>query len=598
MSGEEQLDSIWREAWRPPDRRPVWEWAEEHIRAIPYSPLPGRFRIENSPMLAEVMDQIVNPRSRVVSIMASVQSSKSTAAEVALCYLIPNMPGPTLWLDQTDDDAKDQSEGRLQKLFDECDPVRALFPANPNKKRNATIHFSNGMTLWLAGAHNKSNLQRRSIRWLFGDETWRWPVGHMAEAEARVTAFGWLGKCIFCSQAGVEGDDTHRKFLTTDQREWEFRCPHCGKVQPFLWQQVRWDKDCLDDKGDFAYQRVRESVRLVCAGCGHEFRDTDETRRRLNASACFVPLNPHASKENVGFHWNAIATMSWGALAELYLRAKAAAKKGDDSLLRQFYQKRLAIPWNEFTEDFTIEQSLADYFMDEPWEQEADINGVPLRILTVDVQKDHFYAVVRSWAEGGSSRLLHCEKVFSWEALDGLRQLHGVNDRLVFIDCGYSTYDVYAKCAEHGWNALKGDRRSTYAHRGRNGQPVQRYYSPKRAVSVGYGRTAAMYYWSNLNIKDCLARLRSSKDGATWEIPRDVPQDYLDMLDSERRVFERGKWVWKQIQNRPNHFFDCEAMQVCAATMLKLVGREAEGGNAPGNPNDSPKGDSLNAARV
>jgi hypothetical protein len=38
------------------------------------------------------------------------------------------------------------------------------------------MHFSNGMTLWVLGAHNKTNLQRRSIRWLIGDETWRWPV--------------------------------------------------------------------------------------------------------------------------------------------------------------------------------------------------------------------------------------------------------------------------------------------------------------------------------------------------------------------------------------------------------------------------------------
>ena len=84
MSDTEQLEKIWQEAWRPPDLRPVWEWAEEHVRAIPYSPLPGRFRIANSPMLREVMDAIVDPRCRTLSIVASVQSSKSTAAEIAL----------------------------------------------------------------------------------------------------------------------------------------------------------------------------------------------------------------------------------------------------------------------------------------------------------------------------------------------------------------------------------------------------------------------------------------------------------------------------------------------------------------------------------
>ena len=585
MSVNEQLLNIWQEAWRPPDRQPVWQWAEEHIRSIPYSPMPGRFRIANSRMIQEVMDAIVAPHVRLVSIVASVQSSKTTAPEVALCYIIANLPGPTLWLDQTDDDAKDQSESRLQKLFDECEPVKNLYPANPNKKRNTTIYFNNGMTLWVAGAHNLSNLQRRSIRWLIGDETWRWPQGHMAEAEARVTAFGWLGKCIYCSQGGFENDDTHRKHATTDMREWQYRCPHCSTRQPFTWQQVRWAKDSRDDSGEYDFGKVRDSVRLVCRECGHEFEDHDETRRRLNADACFVPLNPRAARENVGFHWNALATMSWGSLAEMYLRAKEASRKGDNSLLQQFYQKRLAQAWNEYKEDYTIDQSLSDYLLGESWQEEADIGGIPVRVMTVDVQKGHFYAVVRSWAANGASRLLHCEKVFSWEALEGLQLSQGVNSSLVFLDCGYSTADVYAKCAEHGWFGLMGDRRGTFPHRTRSGQTVMRYYSTKRKVSVGRDRYATMFYWSNLNIKDCLARLRKNAEGATWEVPKDAPQDYLDMLDSERRVYERGKWIWKQIQNRANHYFDCEAMQVAVAAMLKLVGAESTA--APGDGSES-----------
>jgi len=80
-----------------------------------------------------------------------------------------------------------------------------------------------------------------------------------------------------------------------------------------------------------------------------------------------------------------------------------ASKKGDESLLQQFYQKRLGLPRNEFTEDFSIEQSLSEYLMDEHWEEEADINGVPVRIMTVDVQKGHFYAVIRAWSSVGAS---------------------------------------------------------------------------------------------------------------------------------------------------------------------------------------------------
>ena len=330
------LSSILRDAWTPADRREPWRWCEEHIKSIPFSPMPGSFRSENSPWIREVMEAIVDPKIRLISIIAAVQSSKTTSPELTLCYIIANLPGPCLWLDQTDEDAKDESESRLQKLFESCEPVKKLFPKNKNKQRNCTIHFSNGMTLWLLGAYNKTNLQRRSIRWLFGDETWRWPVGHMAEAEARTTAFGWLGKCVFMSQGGEENDDTHRKFETTDMREWHYKCPKCGKYIPYKWENIEWDDDCKDENGEYDFSKINHSTALKCPECGEYFEDSDRMRRILNKDGKFIALNPNASKENVGFHWNALASMSWGKLAELYLHAKIAERRGDRSLLQQF----------------------------------------------------------------------------------------------------------------------------------------------------------------------------------------------------------------------------------------------------------------------
>lgn len=571
--------------WRLPERIPPWKWCEENVKNIPYSPIPGHFKSANSPWVREVMEAMADPDIRIVSIVAPVQSSKTIGAELCLCYIVANFSGPCLWLSQTDADAKDQAEARLHKLFSECDAVKKLFPADRHKKKTQTVFFSNGMTLWVLGAHAKSNLQSRSIRWLIGDETWQWPSGHMQQAEARVTAFGWLGKCIFLSQGGTENDDTHRKFETTDMREWEFKCPKCGKYQPYKWSNIEWDKNYRDGEGRMDFAKVRSSVRLVCEFCKHEIADSDANRKLLNSSAKFVPQNPNAPTTKAGFHWNSLASMSWGELAEMYLRAKESGRRGDMEDLKNFYQKRLALPWGDLEEDFTLDISPSGYRMGDDWESEAAVgtkgailppphenkNRVRLRFLTVDVQMDHFYAVVRSWACDASSRLVYCAKLQTWEDVEILQNRFGVFPQLVFVDAGYSTFEVYRNCAKHNWTALMGDGRRDFPHRV-NGKITQRFYSTARHPLVS-DRKCRMHYWSNLGIKDTLARLRSNQnpdEGSTWEVPSDVPEEYLKMLDSEQRVKNGNSWEWRQIGKRPNHYWDCEAMQVCAAYMMKL----------------------------
>lgn len=584
------LRDILKDAWTPADRREPWRWCEDHIRSIPYSPLPGPFRSENSPWIREVMEAIVDPKIRLVSIIAAVQSSKTTSPELTLCYIIANLPGPCLWLDQTDEDAKDESESRLQKLFESCEPVKKLFPKNKNKQRNCTIHFSNGMTLWLLGAYNKTNLQRRSIRWLFGDETWRWPVGHMAEAEARTTAFGWLGKCVFMSQGGEENDDTHRKFETTDMREWHYKCPKCGKYIPYKWENVEWDDDCKDENGEYDFSKINHSTALKCPECGEYFEDSDRMRRILNKDGKFIALNPNASKENVGFHWNALASMSWGKLAELYLRAKIAARKGDSSLLQQFYQKRLALAWREFAEDYRLEIASGSYNSGDVWDEEAGFNKLgeiiappfaeneviaPLRIMSVDVQINCFYLVVRAWSINGSSRLLWHEKVLTWEDIEEIQKRFRILDNLVFVDAGYNSFEVYKHCGERNWIALMGDNRANFFHRLPNGKTVLRFYSPVKYIFISRYVKCRMHFWSNLNVKDTLARIRRNQnpaDGVTWEVPTDISEDYLKQMESEHRIKKGNSWIWEQIGNRPNHYLDCEAMNCAGALMLKIVG--------------------------
>ena len=72
-----------------------------------------------------------------------------------------------------------------------------------------------------------------------------------------------------------------------------------------------------------------------------------------------------------------------------------------------------------------------------------------------------------------------------------------------------------------------------------------------------------------------MRRNQDPERGATWEVPDDIDDDYLAQMESEQRVKDGGKWIWKQVGKRPNHYLDCEATQAAAATMLRLSGHEA-----------------------
>lgn len=642
------LDAIWRGAWEPPDRRAPWLWAEDNVMAIPYSPIPARFRSENSPWCREPLEVMVDPSVKMVQIVAAIQASKTLLMEVGSAYIISNMPGPMLWLDQTDDEARDQMTTRLQPLYENVPAVKALMAGSTGKSRHNTqrdrISFLNGMTQWVKGAHNKKNLQRRSIRWLFRDESWTHPAGHHKEAQARTTAFGWLGKDFGSSQAGETDDDTDKAFRAGDQREWNYVCEGCEHVQPYLWEHVEWDKEAKGEEG-WDYERVRRSARVICAECGHE-HDTnmERTRRKMNNpdnGACFVAQNPGASSQNVSFHWNGLCSTPAGTLAVLYLEAKDQAKRGDMENLKIFYQKRLALPWSDRFEDFKMEIDESSYREADLWDEEGIIDrrgrvrsrpiepeagafdvdedydlalqeyraamrgAKPLRFLCVDCQRDHFWATVRSFSPNGDSRLMwwgggrgetddgddNPRSLLTWEDIEELQDRFGVTDGLVFVDAGYNTSRVYLETATRKWVSLMGDQRATFTHFYRDSKgerrKIGRFYSPVREVQLGKGLKARCHDFSNLNIKDTLARIRGNQDpeeGITWEVYDGVGEEYLRQMDSEQRIQQKsGKWKWEQVGKRPNHLWDCEVQAMAVATMLKLIGKESE---APAEPEE------------
>lgn len=584
-----------RNILHPDDGQDVVDWMAENIKAVPYSPMPGPFRATETPWIVPIIRAAVNPEVRLTAIMGPIQAGKSMIAETLCSYIPIKAPGPTLCLQDTDANARDWHTNRVRMLWDNCPPIKDVM-RSPDKTKWTSTQFER-MTMWTLGAHNIKNLQRRSIRWLIGDECWLWPKGHMREASARITAFGWLGKRIFLSQGGYDGDEFTDIFNSTDRAEWTFACPACGHRQPYLWEQVIFPEGFKLDS-TYDYRMVTAGTRYKCVQCETMFKDSDGTRMEFNATGEYLSMNGNSSLSDRGFHWNALCCRSWGELAAKYLRAKEAFDmQGDDEPRRIFKQKELALPWSDEPDDFNVELQSGGYKMTEDWADEGvyhdrrigyrwqlpkDKDGNPvepqarLRIMSVDVQRAGFYCLVRSWCVDGRSRLFKWAYVQSWEQVVQMQEACGVHPYFVYVDSGDQTDDVYRQCIRNKWNATKGtainEHRHSYTWNGMK-KTVMRPWSVPRTISLA-GGTCKVFLFSNLALKDTLTRLRRT---ARHTYAVDAGEEYSRQMTSEYRGKKtNGRPEWMQINKRANHLWDCEVMNVLAALRFRLIGKEAQ----------------------
>ena len=575
----DKLEARLRKVFRPDDGGDIVVWLQNNIRQIPFSPMPSGFRVKETPWLAEPLRACADPELRLVQIIAPIQSGKSLMAEMLSCYIIARQPAPTLYLNDTDANAGDWMQSRLRVLWENVPPVLAKLQKDETDKKSGTIQ-TDDMTFWCLGAFNEKNLQRRSIRWLVGDETWLWPKGHMAEASARVTSFGWLGKRIFMSQGSFQGDDTDECWNTTDKKVWSFACSECGFRQPFKWEQVKIPEDAVDKDGEWDFQAVRARTCYECEGCKHRFSDTRTNRDLMNERGSYVPTNPNADNTQAGYQWNALCARSWGGLAEMYIRAKTMLDgNGDSKPMQIFKQKQLAEFWSDAPDAFDVSQVIGEYKMGDAWEKESLLDPttrkihsdkakekqIKTRFMTVDVQRTGFFCLIRSWAEGGESRLIRWRYVTTWEDVADLAKANDVIPAFVYVDAGDQFDDVIRQCGINKWTALRGDQRNDFIWRVETAggmKSVAKVYAPARLVNVGTG-AVRVHHYSNLALKDQLSRLRRT---GKHSCSVDCGQDYLEQMESEVRTKNMsGKPEWKRIGKRANHLWDCEVMQFVPA---------------------------------
>ena len=601
------LEAIRRRVWTPPVKETSWQWAERNVTSIPFSHIPGPFRSEYMPAIRPVMEAIESDRAPLVVIRAAVQTIKSLSLELSIAAAICRDPAPTQFSLPQAQEAGDEMQMRLRPLLEAIPATAELIPRGreADKAKKGSILFRHGMPLWLTGSHPRA-LQRKTLRRQYIDEAWQWEGDRIDQAYARITAYGWRGKFVLASQGSAQDHPFFRYWESTNQAAWSFKAPCCGYRQAYSWDNLKFDTVKTED-GSYDFDAIAETVELECLGCGHRFPDTDETRRDLNESAIFVPANPQAAAGRLGFHVNALATMSWASLVGEYLVAKTASWRGDFGPLEVFHTKRLAGFFGEAEqEDFSIDFQGSGYQAADWKEWQEDLEAWPegivaargglqvlpgpladykgraarLRVFTIDVQRSEFWGTIYSITPGGRYRLLYAGKILSWDEIEHLRNTYEVAKGLTFLDSGDQPHaEVYPMANARGYVCLRGDKAAHFPHKnpGRRKGVTYRYYSPARWVNLGRNKRQRVHHFSALNCRDILARYM--KDPELWELPDDLATlcpEFGEQHSAQRRVKTKaGNWIWKTIGHRGEHLADCSVMAITAGLLLKVIGAEA-----------------------
>jgi hypothetical protein len=453
------IELDWSEAWKPRDRRPIYEWAKENVFLQPPLTRTGPFDVTLSRQFIAPFDALQNDRVREVNVLAPVRDGKTLIADVWLPWLVANAPGPFRWVFQDEKAAEDQEEHRCKPILRN---VPGFGPFIPDRGRITEIA---GMVVAIDGPA-LGNLQSRGYRYMVCDEPWLWDDGRLEEAKARQKDFRKLqnNKILVISQGGEAGGDWDRQFRSGIIHEWNVQCQGCGKyIQP-MWTGFRpdgsrwgmaWDEK-KDAQGFWDIPKAVPTARFNCAHCGFSHIDTPRLKTNWNLTGKAIAEDTDKSDAKLSFRWPAIISYSFTELVELFLNAMNQLKTGNPTALIQFFQKQMAEMANEQTV-FQDHRSIATaaYEINSDWKDEDG------RAMTVDCQEEgKFYAVVRAVSKRArQARRLWRGWLYSEADIEKKREEFKIEPINVLVDSGYKAKGpggVYAMCIRNGWVAVKG----------------------------------------------------------------------------------------------------------------------------------------------
>lgn len=596
------LLTIFQAAFVPNDTRKIYDWASDYVTLSNGYAITGKFSVDISPHFKKIFDAYQDPYVRELNILAPPRSGKTLIAELCLLHTLTNHSGDILWLQENDNKADIMSDLRMVPLLKSCKPVADLIPSdrfaitdNRYKFLHSTVHVT---------SPKPSTLNAVGYKFIYGDECWRYTGDSIInDIKRRADDYKGVSKCLFFSQGGLKDSAWYKQYHNGECYNYGWTCQKCLKLQDFVFQGQREDKTrygivwpnnntTKDENNKWIIRECAKQAVLECYHCRYQVTDNPQNRKYLLDTGDYIRVNPNATDIDTSvksFRFTNLCNvkLTFGELVTRFLQAMANKDFfGSTSDLESFVTKDMADFWDEYQKKTRINIRLTAYDTDKPFgEFEAH------RFMTIDVQKAEFYYVVRSWTKNGESRLINYGVCKTWNEIDAIRERNKVDYRFVFVDVadGQRRESILSECVKRGrwgnldgedvwlcYNAVRGDKGKRWQH---TDNKSYRYKEPTE-FAVGSsgdedneGKSVNHISFSSFAMTQILETLRDGK-GRKWEA-NDVSEEYTNHLNSfilQRKLKgNTAEWEYVDKPNVPNHWADCEKIQVLAADVWELL---------------------------
>ena len=454
--------------FRPPKKQTVSEWADENrILSTEYSAEPGRWNTDRAPYQREIMDCFTQPGVWQIVIMASAQVGKSEIELNMMGCAMDNDPGPMLYIQPTESMAEDYSKRRIAPMIAACPTLRdKTYKAKGRDSANTiTMKTFIGGSLAIIGANSPAELASRPVRYIFMDETDRFPTSAGSEgdpqelAERRTETFRHNRKIIKTSTPTIKGKSKiERDYMKGTQEEWHTECPHCHSFNFIRFPDIHFDKeDITNAAGEKDF--IVKTVTWRCPVCKRDIPEHEA--KRLPAK--WVSKNPDAIQNGIrSFRLNAFMSpwSDWKDIVRQFLKAGK-----DPELLKVFYNTVLGESWEVFTGN-GLDEAL--YKRREHYDAEIP-TGVLVLTMGMDTQDNRLEYEVVGWDRNGQSWGIsrgiipgRADAPGVWEEVDSLLDRewnlkNGMKMKILatFIDSGgHFTQDIYKQCARRQYKRI------------------------------------------------------------------------------------------------------------------------------------------------